>query len=108
MGSFKFIDYQKIALVTSHKQGLNSLRFLFYFHFHVSFVFFSLPPFLSYGDFLKINFSLFLSSSSLFYMFQRFFWLVLCSLSLTGYILFYFSLYIFSLCCVQIVKFWSN
>jgi hypothetical protein len=38
----------------------------------VSFVFF-LPSFLSYGDFLKLNSHYLSSSSSLFYMFQRFF-----------------------------------
>jgi len=72
MGSFKFIDYQKIALVTSHKQGLNSLGFYFFFIFmcHL-FVFY---PLLFFRVILKkTKFPLILFSSSLFYMFQRFF-----------------------------------
>jgi hypothetical protein len=72
MGSFKFIDYQKIALLTSHKQGLNSLGFSSFFNFHVSFVYF-LPSFISYGDFLKTKFSLFVIFIIILYVSKVFF-----------------------------------
>jgi hypothetical protein len=71
MGSFKFIDYQKIALVTSHKQGLNSLGFSFFFIFMCHLFFFYLLFFLSV--ILKLNSHYFYFHRHYFICFKGFF-----------------------------------